>query len=155
MNVHQGSDRLLHERSLKLAATAVDFDLTRAETSELDAHLATCSTCARRAAAIRADASRLSAPLRLLPSPRVDAVVYAAIARQHPRPQRFLLVAAAAALLLVALLGAMVVGGYLLRNLQTLPITVVPTPTRVASSRKMPSASFTDASRYSRLPVAR
>lgn len=123
----QPADRPLHDRALEMAATAIDFELTPAEVGELEAHLAACPTCARRGAALRADASALRRPLTLLPSPRVDAAIHAAIRRRRARPQRFMLLAAAA-LLLLALLGAMAVGSYLLRNLQILPTTNVPTP---------------------------
>ena len=127
MNRQELRDRPLHGRALELAAAAIDFDLTSAEAGELDAHLATCPTCARRAAALRADASTLRLPLKLLPSPRVDAAIHAAIARRRARPQRVLLLAAAA-LLLAVLLGALAVGAYLLRPWEILPTTVVPTP---------------------------
>jgi anti-sigma factor RsiW len=128
MNRQDLQGRELHERSLELSARAVDVELTNAETTELEAHLAACPTCARRTAALRADASMLGSVFTLLPSSRVDAAVYAAIARRPARPQRLMLLAAAA-LLLVALLGAAVVGGSMLRSRQTLPTTVVPTPT--------------------------
>ncbi len=129
MNAPDLQDRQLHERSLELAAMAVDFDLTDAETADLHAHLSTCSACTRRAASMRTDASRLSAPMTLLPSSRVDAAIYAEIARRRQRPERLVLVVAAALLLLAALLGAAAVGAYLVRTQQTLPTTVVPTPT--------------------------
>jgi hypothetical protein len=141
MNRQEVQDRPLHGRALELAATAIDFDLTTAEAGELEAHLATCQSCARRAAALRADASMLRRPLTLLPSPRVDAAIHAAIARRRARPRRVLLLAAAA-LLLVALVGAVAVGAYLLRSWEILPTTVVPTPSApvtVASPR--PDAS--------------
>ena len=125
MNALRLDDRL-HQHPLELAAMALDFDLTAAETSELETHLATCPTCARRVAALRADARALSRPLTLLPSTRVDEAVYAAIAGRQPRPQRLLLLAAAA-LLLLTMLGAVAVGAYLLRDLDTPPTTVTPT----------------------------
>jgi hypothetical protein len=141
MNRQELQDPRRHERSLELAATAVDFELTSAETGELETHLAACPACTRRTAALRADASTLGRPLALLPSRRVDDAVYAAIARQPARPQRLMLVAAAA-LLLVALLGAVAVGAYLLRTWQTLPTTVVPSPTApVAVVSPGPAAS--------------
>ena len=141
MSRQELQDRLLHGRALELAAAAIDFSLTAAEAGELEAHLAACPACARRAAALRADASRLGRPLTLLPSRRVDDAVYAAIVRQPARPQRLMLVAAAA-LLLVSLLGAVAVGAYLLRTRQTLPTTVVPSPTApVALVSPAPSAS--------------
>ena len=122
---------------------AVDFELTRAETAELEAHLAGCPTCARRAAAMRADALALGRPVSLLPSARVDAAIAAEIAgrRAGARPQRLVLVAAAA-LLALALLGAAAIGAYLLRNATTPPITDVPPvtdPVAIVSPR--PDAS--------------
>jgi hypothetical protein len=122
-------DRRLHDRALELAAAAIDFSLSAAETAELAAHLAACPTCARRAAALRADASTLGRPLTLLPSRRVDDAVHAAIARRPARPQRLWLLAAAALLLVALLLGTVAVGAYLLRSWQTLPTTLVPTAT--------------------------
>jgi hypothetical protein len=128
MSLHHLIDRERHGRSLELAANAVDFDLTSAETGELERHLAACPSCTRRAVALRADARALTQPLTLLPSRRVDEAVSAAIVRRPAPPQRLLLLAAAA-LLLAALLGAVAVGGYLLRSSETLPTTVVPSPT--------------------------
>ncbi len=118
-----------HMRSLELAALAIDFDLTPAESVELAAHLATCPACARRVAGLRADARSLALPLEVVPSARVDAAVSAAIARRPVRPQRAWLLAAAAALLVLALLGALAMGAYLLRPRDALPDTVVPSPT--------------------------
>lgn len=118
-----------HLRSLELAALAIDFDLTPGESDELAAHLATCPACARRVAGLRADARSLALPLDVVPSVRVDRAVYAAIARRPVRPQRAWLLAAAAALLVLALLGALAMGAYLLRPRDTLPDTVVPSPT--------------------------
>ena len=142
MNRPPLDDRRLHQRSIELAATAVDFDLTAAEAIELEAHLAACPTCARRAATLRADASTLGRPLPLLPSLRVDNAVYAAIARRPARPQRLLLLVAAA-FLLVALLGTVAVGAALLRTREILPTTVVPqpNPTTVAVASGGPDTS--------------
>jgi hypothetical protein len=141
MNRQEVQDRPLHRRALELAATAIDFDLVTAEAGELETHLATCPTCARRAAALRADASTLRRPLTLLPSPRVDAAIHATIARRRARPQRVLLLAAAT-LLLVALLGVMAVGAYILRGWVILPTTVVPTQTApVTAASQAPDAS--------------
>jgi len=125
MSLHL-DDRHLHQRSLELAAMSVDFDLTRAEMGELEAHLAACPSCDRRVAALRTDARALGQPFELLPSSSVDAAVYAAIARRSAPPQRLLLMAAAALLLLGAL-AAGAVGASLLHDRQTLPTTDVPT----------------------------
>ncbi|HEY8168197.1 MAG TPA: hypothetical protein VIF84_05740, partial [Candidatus Limnocylindrales bacterium] len=130
-----------HDRPLELAALAIDYDLTAAERGELEAHLTACPTCARRVAALRADARTLGRPLTLLPSARVDAAVHAAITGRQPRPQRLVLVAAAA-LLLLAMLGAVAVGAALLRDLELLPTTDRPPPSQpVAIVSPGPEAS--------------
>jgi hypothetical protein len=141
MTTHDLPGRQVHERGLELAAMAVDFELTRAETAELEAHLAGCPSCTRRAAALRGDAVALGRPLVLLPSARVDAAIAAEIAGRRAGPQRLVLVAAAA-MLALALLGAAAVGAYLLRNVTTPPITEVTpvTPPAVASPRPDASA---------------
>lgn len=126
MNRQFADDRRRHEHSLELAATAIDFDLTSAETAELEAHVAICPHCVRRVAAMRADARVLRQPLTVLPSPRVDAAVHAAFARRSAQPRRLLLLATAA-LLLVTLMGAVAAGASLLLDRKTLPTTVVPT----------------------------
>jgi hypothetical protein len=143
MNVRGFQGSHLHQRSLELAAVAVDFGLTTAETVELEAHLADCPTCARRAAALRGDASSLGRPFSLLPSRRVDDAVYAEIARRHARSPRLLLVATAA-FLLVALLGVAAVGAYLLRP-RTLPTTVVPVPSESAVAVATPGLEASSA----------
>ena len=139
MSLSRTDDRQGHDRTLELAATAIDFDLARAEADELEGHLATCPTCARRVAALRADARVLSRPITVPALARADATVYAAIARRPVRQQRLLLLAAAA-LLLVALLGTAAVGAALLRTRDAVPTTVVPT-TPVADASPGPDAS--------------
>ena len=139
MTVHDLPGRHVHERGLELAASTLDFELTRAETAELETHLAGCPTCARRAAAMRADALALGRPVSFLPSARVDAAIAAEIAgrRAGVRPQRLVLVAAAA-LLALALLGAAAIGASVLRTWQTTPVTDVPPvtdPVAIASPR--------------------
>jgi len=141
MSLPHLDDRRRHERSLELASSAIDFELTSAETGELEVHLAACPACVRQAAGMRADASTLGRPFAQLPSRRVDDAVYAEIARRPARTQRLLLLAAAA-LFLVALLGVMAGGAYLLRTWQVLPMTVLPSPTApvvVASPRPVAS----------------
>lgn len=143
MNRQQADHSQRHDRILELAATAVDFDLTAAESAEFETHLATCAACARRASGIRADARLLGLGREVLPSPRVDAAIRAAIARRRDRPAGWLLLVAAA-LLLVALMGVMAVGAALLRTPETLPVTVVPNPSvpvAIVSQDSVPSAS--------------
>ncbi len=117
-----------HDTILALAATALDFGLSRAESAELGAHLADCPACARTAGALRADAAVLRHPAELRPGRRVDAAVAAAIAGRTTRaaPQRLLVLVAATALLLVALLGVAAAGALLQRSR---PAVVVPVPT--------------------------
>jgi hypothetical protein len=134
-----------HDRPLELAALALDYDLTAAETRELSAHVASCPACARRVAAMRADARLLGRPLVLLPSARVDAAVAAAIAgrRRQTPPQRLVLLAAAA-LLLLAMLGAIAVGAALVRDLELLPMTertVLRPPAAVVSPAPDPTSA--------------
>ncbi len=154
MSIQYVDEGRRHDRSLELAATAVDFDLTNAEASELEAHLISCAACARRAAALRTDASALGRPLQILPSARVDAAVHAAIAGRGVRPQRMVL-AVAAILILAALLGAVAVGSQLLRNREPLLTTVPPTPTApVAVVSPGPSAAVAVISPDPSAPVA-
>lgn len=42
-------DRHAHDQAVELAARAIDFQLTDAQASALDAHLATCPVCSRSA----------------------------------------------------------------------------------------------------------
>ena len=119
-------ERPLHDRTLTLAALAIDSAITTAETAELETHLGTCATCRRRAAAIRSDAAALAAPLNLVPSRRVDDAVFAAISRPAGRFQRDVLLAAAAMLLLVALLGVAAVGASLWFESVKPPLSVAP-----------------------------
>lgn len=46
-----------HVVALRLAVTALDFELTTAERAELDAHLAACAACAAEAHELRAEAA--------------------------------------------------------------------------------------------------
>ncbi len=128
-----------HDRALELAAMAIDFELTSAESAELEDQMAACPQCSRAAAAMRADAGAMRVPLTLLPSRRVDDAVYAAIAGRRAGPQRVLLLAAAA-LLLLGLLAALAVGASLLIH-EPLPVTVVPSD-QVALVSPKPDASL-------------
>ncbi len=117
-----------HGRTLWLASSAIDGTLTVDEAAELQAGLAACPTCARSAAAMRADAAALSQPLSIMPRRHVDDSVLGAIARRSVWPQRPVLLIAAA-LVLLAVLGAVAVGAYLQRKDGGLPTAVLPTPT--------------------------
>ncbi len=48
-----------HDRALELAAMAIDFELTSAESAELEDQMAACPLCSRAAAAMRADAGAM------------------------------------------------------------------------------------------------
>jgi hypothetical protein len=134
------ADRSLHDRTLELAASAIDGFLTASEAAELESHLAGCAACARTAAAMRTDAFALAQPLDLLPSRRVDDAVAAAIARHGGRSQRYVLLAVAA-LTILAILGAIAVGAYLRRAADDeLRTTVIPDPP-VALISPRPDAS--------------
>ncbi len=122
------ADRRIHDRTLELAASAIDGPLTASQAAELETHLAGCPACARTAAAMRTDAFDLAQPLDLMPSRRVDQAVAATISRQSGRSQRYVLLAAAV-LALVAILGASAVGSYLRRAAENdPPTTVIRTP---------------------------
>jgi hypothetical protein len=126
-------DRHEHDRALVLAASAIDYGLTAAQATALDAHLVTCPACARSAAAMRRDAIALRPQATPLPSRRVDDAVFAAIAgRRATSPS--LLVLVAAALLVVALLGvAAAAGSLLLRTWWTPPTVEVAPPSLVVA----------------------
>jgi hypothetical protein len=128
-----------HDRALELAAMAIDFELTSAESAELHDQMAACPRCSRDAAAMRADAGAMRVPLTMLPSRRVDDAVYAAIDGRRSGSQRVVLLAAAA-LLLLGLLAALAVGASLLVN-DPLPVTVVPT-SQVALVTPAPDSSL-------------
>ena len=116
-------DRRDHDRTLELAASAIDYSLTAAQSAALDAHLATCPACDRSAAALRSDASALRPRTTPLTSRRVDDAVSAAIAgRRATSPS--LLVLVTAVLLLIALLGVAATAGNLLLRSWWMPPTV-------------------------------
>ena len=139
-------DRHEHDRAMELAASAIDYRLTAAQTVALNAHLVVCSACARSAAAMRGDAIALRPWTTPLPSRRVDDAVFAAIAgRRATAPSLLILVAAA--LLLVALLGvAATAGSLLLRTWWTPPtMEVAPSPAVVADASPGTTPTLTSA----------
>lgn len=105
-----------HERSLTLAAVALDFPLSTQEAVVLERHLATCPGCALAARRLRDDAAGIAAMERLPAPPEVrGALVRAATGRRDPAPHaagmRWSLVAALVALLAVG--GTFVAGAVL------------------------------------------
>ena len=116
-----------HDTYLALAATAVDYPLALPDRTRLEAHLAACPACARRAAAYRGDALALGhLPAVVLPERRGSEILAAAL---HPaavlHPLRLLVLAALLGLLL---LGSLAVGAQLLRRDDDLAV-VLPVPT--------------------------
>jgi hypothetical protein len=103
-----------HSRFLELAAISIDFELSRAEHQELEAHVASCASCRRDLAELRGDARAIAAlpprPRRIGSGARPD--------RRGLRPDGFRLVLIAAMLALLAA-GLVAVGSELLRRAQT------------------------------------
>ena len=73
-----------HERYQRLAAIAIDFQLSVSEASELANHLATCQACRRAAGALREDASALRTRRRVSAPEQVRATVLAATDPAQP-----------------------------------------------------------------------
>ncbi len=116
-----------HDTYLQLAATAVDYPLAASERTRLEAHLAACPACARRAHAFRGDALALGhLPRVTLPERRGSEILAAAL---HPgvvrHPVRLLVLAALLGLLLV---GSLAVGAQLLRTPEDELSVIVPVP---------------------------
>ncbi len=135
-------DHREHDRALRLAAGGIDFGLTAADAAALDTHLVTCPSCARAAAAMRADALALRPRTMPLPSRRVDDAVFGAIAgRRTSSPPALVLVAAA--LLLVALVATVAAAGsILLRTWRTTPTIDGPRITVDMSAEEVVAASI-------------
>jgi hypothetical protein len=125
-----------HEEYLDLAAAQIDFALDPAEQSALDAHLADCPSCRRRAIAMRADAREVANLPRLVLAPaRADRIRRSGLRgpRSNRGDLRLLAVAAAIALLAVAAVAA---GSAVLRQDQPLDLALVsPGPTAGPSGR--------------------
>ena len=106
-----------HRRWLELAALHPTFSPSAAEATDLDAHLASCESCSREAAALRSDLA-LVARLELAP-PRDDVrmrIRAAAIAGDVGRGAWNLATIAAVGLLAAALVGATLGVGALLSH---------------------------------------
>jgi len=97
-----------HTRAARLAATALDFDLTPGERVELDLHRAECVRCRQIDDDFRADAAVLHRLPRLdAPSQLRQAVAEAAWQEEVPHRNRTGLILLVAAILMLA----MAVGG--------------------------------------------
>jgi hypothetical protein len=130
-----------HRRTLALAATAIDWQLAPAERHELDEHLASCSSCARMARALRQDVALVrNVPQHNTPE-RVRSIVLDATFDRSRLPHRSrLLLAAAALLLLAALIGGTVAVGALIRYFDRFAVVPVPSTAPVpAPSSVVPS----------------
>lgn len=107
----------VHDQMLELAAAAIDFELSPAERSLLDAHLAECISCRRRLVAFEADQRSMFALPQLAPAPETTAAIRARVVRRQRLPRstvRTLAIAAALALLAVT---ALAVGAQIVRRL--------------------------------------
>jgi hypothetical protein len=131
-----------HRRSLDLAASSIDFDLSAPERLELDEHLASCAACRRAAEGYRADTIAIAAlPGFHLATDRSTAILGRVVGRRRVLPpMRTLLIAAAMALLAAGI--AMTVGAELLRRVREDHLSdILPPPT----STSMPSSTAIEA----------
>jgi len=97
-----------HTRAARLAATALDFDLTPEERAELELHRAECIRCRQIENDFRTDAAALhSLPHRDAPSQLRQAVADAAWREAQPHRSRTGLILLVAAILMLA----MAIGG--------------------------------------------
>lgn len=104
-----------HQRIEDLAAASIDWDLSKAESGELEAHLAGCPACRATLAAYQAQSGLLRDLASADAPAQVRRVVLSAAAGRDRRPATWrLLVAAILALLVVA--GSIVVGSFLSRR---------------------------------------
>jgi Putative zinc-finger len=129
-----------HDTYLTLAAIAIDYPLAPSDRGRLEAHLAGCPACSRRASAFRGDALALGhLPTVTLPERRGAEILAAAL---HPgvvrNPLRLLVLAALLGLLL---LGSLAVGAQLLRNPEEDLSVVLPVPTATPGPDETPGPS--------------
>ncbi|HTK43891.1 MAG TPA: hypothetical protein VL749_00870, partial [Patescibacteria group bacterium] len=105
-----------HERFLELAAASIDFQLTPAESTELEQHVATCADCGRTVHAMREDARAIAAsPVRVMARDRSQALLAGALARRPPTAN--LRLALLAAVLALVAIGGLSIGAQVVRNL--------------------------------------
>lgn len=104
-----------HNAFLRLAATAVDFQLDPHEARALGQHLQGCDQCRHTAESLRGDAAALRSLPRRSPSPRIAAAI-ARAARGEARPTRSPLLLLGLGFLLVAGLAGAVIGGAAIRQ---------------------------------------
>jgi hypothetical protein len=132
-----------HNAFLRLAATAVDFQLDPRDARALGQHLQGCDQCRHTAESLRGDAAALRSLPRRSPSPRIAAAI-ARAARGEARTTRSPLLLLGLGFLLVAGLAGAVIGGAAIRQAlesdgpapppgPTDPAVVVPSPLPSAS----------------------
>lgn len=133
-----------HNAFLRLAATAVDFQLDPREARALGQHLQGCDVCRHTAESLRGDAAALRSLPRRSPSPRIAAAI-ARAARGEARTTRSPLLLLGLGFLLVAGLAGAVIGGQAIRQAlesdgpaptpgSTDPAIVVPSPSPSVAS---------------------
>lgn len=131
-----------HTAFLRLAATAIDFQLAPADDTALARHLDGCDPCRKTAEALRADAASLRALPRRSPSPHVAAAIIRA-ARGDTRTGRAPLLLLGLGFLLVAGVAGASVGGAAIRQLlvdrQAPPIIAPSAAPSVATVLPLPS----------------
>ena len=122
-----------HERFLELAAAAIDFELSAAESADLARHLASCASCRRTAHALREEARLIAAlPVRSVAVERSPRLLAAALrTRTRIAPLRLV---AIAAILALAALAALTAGAEIIRRLQSqVVVSQSPGETRLAA----------------------
>lgn len=122
-----------HERILLLAAAAIDFRLTPAEGDQLADHLRSCDACRPVAQALHQDAVAIAAIPRRQPSASIERRLAVEARAVRPTYRPTLAFVIVSILLLLALVGAVLVGSYLLRTERDpfallLPSAMAPSP---------------------------
>jgi anti-sigma factor RsiW len=134
-----------HNAFLRLAATAVDFQLDPHEARTLGQHLEGCDECRRMAESLSGDAAALRSLPRPSPSPRIAAAI-ARASRGETRTTRSPLLLLGLGFLLVAGLAGAVIGGAAIRQALESDRQVVspsPAPTDAAIVPPSPEPSAT------------
>ena len=119
----------IHDQYLELAAAAIDFDLSPAERADLAAHLAECTACRRRIAALEADQREIRRlPAFVLEPATAEAIRDRALGRRVRPAASSLRLLAIAAVLAVLTIATLAVGAELLRRQRDRDLTQIPSP---------------------------
>ncbi len=119
----------IHDQYLELAAAAIDFELSPAERADLAAHLAECTACRRRIAALEADQREIRRlPAFVLEPATAEAIRDRALGRRVRPAASSLRLLAIAAVLAVLTIATLAVGAELLRRQRDNDLTQVPSP---------------------------